>query len=58
MIELLLNFGDNKTFEKLKVLSKVIANQGGRIFEILWEPNFPVNNFARNNGKIASSSTQ
>ena len=26
--------------------------QGGRIFEILWEPNFPLNNFARNNGKI------
>ena len=34
------------------------VKQGGRIFEISWEPNFPVNNFARNNGKIASSSTQ
>ena len=33
------------------------ANQGGRIFEISWEPNFPVNNFARNNGKIVPSST-
>ena len=25
--------------------------QGGIKFEISWEPNFPVNNFARNNGK-------
>ena len=25
--------------------------QGGIKFEILWEPNFPVNNFARNNEK-------
>ena len=30
--------------------------QGGRIFEISWDTNFPVNNFARNNGKIAPSS--
>ena len=30
----------------------VNPSQGGRIFEISWEPNFPVNNFARNNGKI------
>ena len=26
-------------------------NQGGIKFEISWEPNFPVSNFARNNGK-------
>ena len=25
--------------------------QGGIKFEIFWEPNFPVDNFARNNGK-------
>ena len=25
--------------------------QGGIKFEILWEPNFPVNNFAQHNGK-------
>ena len=36
----------------------LIQTQGGRIFEISWEPNFPVNNFARNIGKIALSSTQ
>ena len=30
-----------------------IEHQCGRIFEILWELNFPVNNFARDNGKIA-----
>ena len=35
-----------------------IEHQCGRIFEILWELNFPVNNFARDNGKIAPSSTQ
>ena len=33
-------------------------SQGGRIFEISLEPNFPVNNYARNNGKIAPSFTQ
>ena len=27
------------------------VGQGGRKFEISWEPNFPVNNFARNKGK-------
>ena len=26
-------------------------DQGGIKFEISWEPNFPVDNFARNNGK-------
>ena len=26
-------------------------SQGWIIFEISWEPDFPVNNFARNNGK-------
>ena len=29
----------------------LILKQGGIKFEISWEPNFPVNNFARNNGK-------
>ena len=27
------------------------CRQGGIKFEISWEPNFPVNNFTRNNGK-------
>ena len=27
------------------------TTQGGRKFEISWEPNFPVNDCARNNGK-------
>ena len=34
------------------------SGQGERIFEISWEPNFSVNNFAQNNGKIAPSSTR
>ena len=32
-------------------LAGVPSFQGGRIFEISWVPNFPVNNFAQNNGK-------
>ena len=31
--------------------NQVGVGQGGIKFEISWEPNFPVNNFARNNGK-------
>ena len=30
---------------------QAILDQGGIKFEISWEPNFPVDNFARNNGK-------
>ena len=43
---------------QVRQFSLVCLVQGGRIFEISWEPNFPVNNFARDNGKIAPSSTQ
>ena len=32
-------------------LEMVTQEQGGIKFEILWEPNFPVNNFTRNNGE-------
>ena len=47
--------------ENLENKNKLVTHtphQGGRIFEISWEPNFPLNNFARNNGKIAPSSTK
>ena len=40
---------------KYKGIIKGGQTQGGIKFEISWEPNFPVNNFARNNGKIAPS---
>ena len=33
------------------VHDKICLVQGGIKFEISWEPNFPVHNFARNNGK-------
>ena len=34
------------------------TTQGGRKFEISWEPNFPVNNFARNNGNKSDMKSQ
>ena len=50
----------NCWYPKLKIIKKVSASkskikvgqiQGGIKLEISWEPNFPVNDFARNNGK-------
>ena len=52
LCELANNLGGQKTY------TEGGGAQGGGIFEISWEPNFPVNNFARNNWKIAPSSTQ
>ena len=35
----------------VKYMIQEHVRQGGRKFEMSWEPNFPVNDFARNNGK-------
>ena len=48
-----------KIFGSKKIIQKSFGQgQVERLFEISWEPNFPVNNLARNNGEIAPSSTQ
>ena len=44
-----------KLFDEIKssifVFLKAGYRQGGIKFEILWEPNFPINNFAQNSGE-------
>ena len=52
-------FGETAIYvNRCEMISARYPDQGGRTFEISWEPKFPVNNFAGDNWKIAPSSTQ